>query len=279
MARIEVEPGLCINCEVTDYLWPWTATTPVVMMHGGLRTALVWNRWIPTLSGRYRIYRPELRGCGDSDVPPPGPMSMAMWMQDLIKMLDELGLERVHWIGESTGGVLVTMMAGTYPERTASLVLCDTPLKMTAGVVGLHALGESRPGAGVLKYGTAEWCRRTLSARLDTERAPKELQEWYVAQFGRAKAHVGEAILDACVAYDSEPLLPNITSPVLVLYGEKSTSATPEHRDIMRRKLARTEFHPFPGYGHGVSLLLPEECARIAVEFFDKIDAPAPASS
>src|SRR5262249_3044746 len=72
LAKISVDPGLEVNCEVADYLWPWDRSTPVLMQHGFCRNASFWRRWVPILSERRRVYRTEMRGCGGSDVPPPG---------------------------------------------------------------------------------------------------------------------------------------------------------------------------------------------------------------
>src|SRR5260370_41286181 len=63
--------GLALNCVVDDYLWPWQRPTPVMMMHGFARNARFWNRWVPAIAESRRIYRPELLGCGESDMPPP----------------------------------------------------------------------------------------------------------------------------------------------------------------------------------------------------------------
>src|ERR1700722_4294229 len=102
MAKINVDPGLALNCEIDDFLWPWSKATPVLMHHGFARNATFWTRCIPTLSETRRVYRPEVRGCGRSDVPPadfkPTPESLA---GDVLQVMDALGLERVHWVGES----------------------------------------------------------------------------------------------------------------------------------------------------------------------------------
>lgn len=43
MARIEVEPGLQLECEVDDFLWPWQPAEPVLMVNGYARTARFWD--------------------------------------------------------------------------------------------------------------------------------------------------------------------------------------------------------------------------------------------
>lgn len=277
MARVTVEPGLGVNCEVTDYLWPWTKAVPVLMMHGFSRNASVWERWIPFVSEEHRVYRPDLRGCGSSDRPPePYAPDQALLKADALEILDTMGLERVHWVGESAGGFLGILMAVAHPERFASLVLCDTPLRLTSFVRGEYSVGESSTGAAIRKLGVAEWCRRTLHYRLDLERAGPELADWYVAQLAKTPAYVSAATFECFQTIDIEPLLREITVPVLLLYGDKSKPASPEQQAILRKELPRAELRVFEGYGHGLNVLAPEACARAAVEFWKKIEAAEP---
>ena len=72
MATVRLPEGLALHCVVDDYLWPWQAATPVLMMHGFARNATFWNRWVPPIAGSRRIYRPDLPGRGASDVPAKG---------------------------------------------------------------------------------------------------------------------------------------------------------------------------------------------------------------
>jgi pimeloyl-ACP methyl ester carboxylesterase len=73
MPKIRLAEGLSLHCAVDDYLWPWeTAATPVLMMHGFARNASFWGRWVPAIAGSRRIFRPNLLGCGRSDVPAVG---------------------------------------------------------------------------------------------------------------------------------------------------------------------------------------------------------------
>jgi pimeloyl-ACP methyl ester carboxylesterase len=69
MPRVALPEGVSIHCAIDDYLWPWDDRTPVLMMHGFARNASFWNRWVPAIADTYRIYRPDLLGCGLSDRP------------------------------------------------------------------------------------------------------------------------------------------------------------------------------------------------------------------
>ena len=122
MPRIVLPEGASVHCAIDDYLWPWDDKMPVLMMHGFARNVLFWNRWVPAIAETHRIYRPDLLGCGLSDQPPREyqytPNTIAA---QILAVLDALSLSRVHWVGESSGGLIGLLLAAAHPERVASL--------------------------------------------------------------------------------------------------------------------------------------------------------------
>src|SRR5581483_6147315 len=134
--------------------------------HGFSRNATFWNHWVPHLAERHRVYRIELYGCGKSSVPPQDfTLDVERLFADMMLVFDRLGLERVHWVGESSAGVLGAALASLYPARFASLVLCETsPHMRWVEDIAREAESQRRDGIGT-------WCARTLSARLDVENA------------------------------------------------------------------------------------------------------------
>ena len=128
MPRIVLQEGVSIHCAIDDYLRPWDDRRPVMMMHGFARNALFWNRWVPPIAETHRIYRPDLLGCGLSDQPRPKYHYTPDTIDaQIIGVLDAFSLPRVHWVGESSGGLIGLLLAAAHPERVASLVLCNTP--------------------------------------------------------------------------------------------------------------------------------------------------------
>src|SRR5579872_6310903 len=143
MAEIDREPGVTLHCDVDDYLWPWDDATPVVMLHGLVRNADIWRRWIPLVAAKHRVYRPELRGCGRSSVPPPEyELDTAVLLEDLRAVLDRLGVGRAHFVGESSGGLFAMLFAARYPDRMASLVQCYVPSRTPESIRASYSLGE-----------------------------------------------------------------------------------------------------------------------------------------
>jgi 3-oxoadipate enol-lactonase len=272
MPTVRLDEGLSLHCAVDDYLWPWEAPTPVLMMHGFARNATFWNRWVPAIAESRRIYRPDLLGCGASDVPAPGyhftPEKIAT---EILAVFEAMSVERVHWVGESSGGIIGLLLAAAHPERIASLVLCNTPTRIPDEIKGIYALDQESTAAAIRAYGTGEWCRRTLGYRLDIERAPEALRAWCIAEMDKTRPDIAAALHECFEAIDTKPLLSRIDTPVLLLSGDKSRIAS-EQQKILAATLPHGRLELLAGYGHGVNLLQPERCARAALDFWRGVE-------
>jgi pimeloyl-ACP methyl ester carboxylesterase len=69
---------------------------------------------------------------------------------------------------------------------------------------------------------------------------------------------------DCFESVDVRPLLPGVSAPVLLLSGDNSPIASAQQK-ALAETLPNGRVELFAGYGHGVSLLQPERCARAAV--------------
>jgi 3-oxoadipate enol-lactonase len=271
MSRVTLAEGPSVHCMIDDYLWPWDAQTPVLMMHGFARNALFWNRWVPTIADTHRVYRPDLLGCGLSDHPPAGyhytPESIGA---QIMTVLDSLALARVHWVGESSGGLIGLLLAAAYPDRFASLVLCNTPSRIPDRIKRIYALDRADPAEAMRVHGVGEWCRQTLGYRLDLDHADTALQDWVVREMDRTPAPVAAAMHECFEGVDTVGIMPSIRAPVLLLSGDKSEISSAQQQ-LFADTLPTGRVETFAGYGHGVNLLQPERCARAALDFWNSI--------
>jgi len=247
--------------------------TPVLMMHGFARNATFWNRWVPAIAESRRIFRPDLLGCGASEAPAQSyRFTPEKIRAEILAVFEAISLRRVHWVGESSGGIIGLLLAAEHPERIASLVLCNTPTRISDEIKGIYALDRESTAAAIRAYGTGEWCRRTLGYRLDLEHAPEPLREWCIAEMDKTRPDIAAALHECFEAIDTKPLLPVIKAPVLLLSGDKSRIAS-EQQKILAATLPRGRLELFAGYGHGVNLLQPERCARAALDFWRGVEA------
>src|SRR6187431_25112 len=92
---------------VDDFTDPWTKPETILLLHGNAESALAWYAWVPRLGCRYRVVRPDRRGFGAST---PMPRDFAWTLDTLIddhvRLMDHLAIERFHLVAAKWGGTL-----------------------------------------------------------------------------------------------------------------------------------------------------------------------------
>jgi pimeloyl-ACP methyl ester carboxylesterase len=102
----------------------WGGLGPVLMLiHGGLDNAHVFDDLAPAFTDHFRVIAYDLRGHGRSDAK--GPFDTTTRTEDLCGLMDRLGINKAHLAGWSLGGNDITAMAGTHPERVDSIVYLE----------------------------------------------------------------------------------------------------------------------------------------------------------
>jgi 3-oxoadipate enol-lactonase len=99
---------------------------PVLLLSNSIGTDLhMWDGQVPALTEHFRLLRYDARGHGASDVPS-GPYSLDRLGRDVVELLDALGLQRVHVLGLSLGGIVAQWLGIHVPDRIDRLVLSNT---------------------------------------------------------------------------------------------------------------------------------------------------------
>jgi pimeloyl-ACP methyl ester carboxylesterase len=100
--------------------------TPLIFAHGGDGNHLCWWRQVSAFRDRFRCIAYDAEGFGLSERKSP-PAGMPMPSAHLLGLMDHLGIDRAVLIGHSMGGMAVSGVAQTHPDRVRALVMSDTP--------------------------------------------------------------------------------------------------------------------------------------------------------
>ncbi|SKB05984.1 alpha/beta fold hydrolase [Aeromicrobium choanae] len=130
-ATIEVVEAVAGPFEVLSR--PGT-TEPVLAVHGVSSNNRLWS-WVLDAAPEVSMIAPDLAGRGGSPARP-GPSSVAEHADQLVTLLDALGLDRVHLLGMSLGGFIVSELAARHPERVRTVTLVDGGLPLDFGEQG-----------------------------------------------------------------------------------------------------------------------------------------------
>jgi 3-oxoadipate enol-lactonase len=196
---------------------------PVLMLSNSLGTNLhMWNPQMPALAKRFRVVRYDARGHGHS-VASEGPYSIAMLARDALAIMDELGLERVNWLGLSMGGMVGQWLLAHAGHRIERAVLANTSSYMP----------DARP-----------WNARILTVQKSgmASVAQTVVDRWFTPEFQGRDPHAVEGIAEmlrttpdqgyiaACAAVrdmDQRETIRSANRPVLVIAGTRDPATPP----------------------------------------------------
>ncbi|MFJ3877944.1 alpha/beta fold hydrolase [Streptomyces sp. NPDC090077] len=116
---------------------------PVVLVHAGVADHRMWDDVVSALAERYTVVRYDLRGFGES-APPTAPYRDT---DDLLRLLDHLGHDRVRLVGASWGGRVALDFTLAHPERVHSLALFSAPWPGYAWSAEMHAYDGAETAA------------------------------------------------------------------------------------------------------------------------------------
>jgi len=194
---------------------------------------------------------------------------MEMLVDDVLAVLDHLGIDNVHWGAEASGGHVGMALALAHPNRVASLTLCNTPFQLPASANDLFVPDEIR------RFGLGYWATKTLERRLDVDRIDREWIDWSTAEFAKVPPHVAIAQHDMIAGANLLPRLSEVSQPVLVMAGRNSKIAPQEQMSTMSRHLPHAKLVLFEGYGQGIAFTAPERCVTQMLEFLQSLPQPA----
>lgn len=115
---------------------------PVLFIHGNFSSATWWEETMVALPPKYRAIAPDQRGFGDSDpaVKVNALNGMGDFVDDAIVLMDQLGYDRFHLVGNSLGGLVAWRMMADNPEQLISVTL--------AGPGSAYGFGGTRDAHG-----------------------------------------------------------------------------------------------------------------------------------
>ncbi|MEJ9233247.1 3-oxoadipate enol-lactonase [Peribacillus butanolivorans] len=216
---------------------------PVLVLSNSLGTDLsMWNPQIETLTQHFRVLRYDTRGHGESGVPT-GPYTIEQLGQDVIGLLDGLGIERAHFAGVSMGGMTGMWLALNVPERLGKLALCNT-----AAFIGPREIWDARisatrnGGMEVIAEGVlARWFRDPYLVQ-----GSEELDQVRKVFLSTSP----EGYVEACAAVrdmDQRDSVKQINVPTLVIVGIGDLATPPSDGQYLAEQIQGARYVELEG--------------------------------
>src|SRR2546423_4736389 len=211
MHTFNASDGMRIAYYVDDFTDPWRAAPTLLRLHSAMSSARRFYSMVPGLARHYRVLRMDSRGHGRSEVPPPHlPHNKERITQDVLELLDMLGLDKVHVLGGSAGGYTAQLLAINHPERVKSVLLFSS----TAGFKGEQGKRWLREAA---LRGMRPVFGETIDERIPKAEADPRLIEWVLDEICKNDLKFLERFIGTWTDTDFMDQVSKIECPTLIV--------------------------------------------------------------
>ena len=260
-------PRIEVNGARLFYTLSGKADAPVLMMSNSLGTTLeMWQPQLAALESRFHLLRYDMRGHGKSDVREAA-CSIGTLGQDVLSLLDELQIGKVHFCGLSIGGVIGQWLGANAPERLKSLVLCNTAARIGTLESWNERIAAVEQGgvASIAQAVIQRWF--TPAFRLASPGAVAPLQAMLLATNPRGYVLLCAALRDM----DQRKLLESIRLPTYVIAGGHDPATTLEDAKFLQERIPGARLIALP-VAHISNVEAADQFNAAVIEFLQGID-------
>ncbi|WP_028535338.1 alpha/beta fold hydrolase [Paludibacterium yongneupense] len=237
----------------------------LLLLNGITMATASWALLMPILENRYRVLRLDFLGQGQSAKPHTALHTMEEQADIVVRLLDRLGLSRVHLLGLSYGGMVAQHVVHKHADRVDCLVLASTLAWSDAVNAAMcdSWIEANRVGGIDLRY--------TISI-------PWLFSSRYLSQHGdhlpelkRLAAMVDwDAVIrliEGIKRHDARTWLGNVNLPTLILLGSEDRLTPRYQTDILASLIPRARLEILPGAGHVLHLEAAGAMANAIIAF------------
>ncbi len=249
----------------------------VVLIHGlGLTRDSTWGGIAPRLSARFRVLTYDLPGHGDSALPT-GAVSLRSLSDQLVALLDDLGIENAALVGFSLGGMVNRRCAMDHPDRVSALAVLNSP----------HERGPEAQDK-------VEARARDVRASGPAATIDATIERWFTPAFRRNHPDTVAQVRATVLANDPDNYAahyrvlaqgvrelirpdPPIRHPAMVMTCENDSGSTPAMTHAIASEITGAETVIVPGLQHLGLIEEPVLFADRIEDFLDRAIVRSPA--
>lgn len=226
---------------------------PLVLIHGLMMSSAMFAGVMPAFAKTHRVICPDLRGHGKSAGLGP-PYTTTQLAQDVVELLDALGVDSFDLFGYSNGGIVAECLAATYPRRVRRLVL---------GCAYAYNRGSFREK---IEAAISPWLIRLLGmkgfARFMFSQTP-QIGTKQAASLAKIMSSNDKALMLTAMHeglfFDARPLLSKIEAPTLIIAGGKDVAVPMHHAQELAAGITRATLDVLPEGTHALIWTDPED--------------------
>jgi 3-oxoadipate enol-lactonase len=239
---------------------------PLLMIHGAGVPHGEFQPQYEAIGAKFRLILPDVRGHGES-LTTDAPYSMKQFADDMIGLLDQLGIQQALILGHSMGGTIAQQMAVDHPQRVKAIVLAETNYgiksdRMLYALVRLmdpvsRMIGIKRlSGVSVNQFSARSPQMKPFLEAAFQQHVDNPANFWNISQANNE--------------FDGKGQLSRIQCPTLILMAENNR-ATHKFAQYMAQTIPNARLVTISDAGHMLNWDNAAEFNKTVIEFFESV--------
>lgn len=256
---IKVKTGITLN-----YVVQGDPNGPViVLLHGAGDSWHSYQRVLPLIPAKYRVYAITMRGHGLSDHPKTG-YARADFAADILDFLDQFHIHHATLVGHSLGSFVAQKVAELDTDHLDRLVLIGSG-------PGLHRKNEATDEIKSYFSSVQDPVPYTFARDFQASTIYSPIPAWFfetmVAEAQRVSADTWHGLGEGLTADEPVDDLKKIRVPTLVEWGEKDSIFSKSDQDILIHMIPNAKLSTYPDTGHALHWERPERFTKELLAF------------
>lgn len=229
--------------------------SPVLLLAGLAGAGASWGPQIDLFAEHHQVIVADHRGTGASEHTARD-MTIAQHARDMARVIEAVGCGPVHVVGSSTGGAIAQLLAINHRELLRSATIVSSIARADAFYRRQFDMRRRMLADSGLRASTEANALFLFDPKFIREH-PEQVQAWVnTSSAGTFEPEIGFARIDMIVGHDAFDDLQSITTPTLVLVGERDFCAPPYFSAELAERIPGAEFATLDG-GHLIFLEKP----------------------
>ena len=231
----------------------------ILMLHGWGRGSVAYAQVMEGLAEKgYQVIVPDLPGFGGTE-PPKEAWGVDEYAQFAFQFSQKLGLAKFYLLGHSFGGQVAVKLATGHPELVQGLIL------YAAAVIRRRPKARTKAIQAIARAGNSMLSVSPFSV------FKKPMRKVFYRLFGIGSASYSQGVMkevrEKIIRQDLSHLLPNVSLPALILWGDKDKSTPVEDAHLVKEKIPQASLIVFRGASHLIHQEVPEEFVYHVAKF------------
>lgn len=245
----------------------------IIFIHGsgpGVSAYANWRLVIPKLENDFRVIAPDMLGFGFTQRLENDVYNKANWTAQLVEIMDEMGVSKAHFVGNSFGGAMALSMAINHPNRVNKMVLMGSVGVSFPITQGLDEVWGYQPSIENMRHllDLFAYDRNLVNdelARLRYEASTREgFQESFSAMFPMPRQKSVDAL-----AFDNAELK-SIKNETLIIHGRDDLIIPLSNSIKLNQLIDNSQLHVFGRCGHWTQIEKTDDFCDLISKFFKK---------